>query len=175
MHDPHDKQAPESAEAEDELSPEIGLPKIDMSLGARFHRADPRMDWAAISKKRAGRRSFWAKPAKVIDECGKEDPRVLADIAKDFPQTLMNIADKSAGRRRGLASGKARAPKWKAYGLALAKQIRAEQPDITQVVLAEKMEERWESSDRCPRTRLIPAIGAWEDSGELPQRKKRNK
>jgi hypothetical protein len=83
---------------------------------------------------------------------------------------------KSLGAPGGLASGKSRRAEaeetWKPHALCLARNIRQEQPGITQCNLALEIAERWGLQIPCPKTQFVGAISVWEKTGLLEKRNK---
>lgn len=93
-----------------------------------------------------------------------------------IPPIIQRKADKEHGRPGGKESGRKRgeeaATTWMPHALDLARQIRSEQPKITQTELADQIATRWALKIHCPRTQLILAIRKAERSGALARRNK---
>jgi hypothetical protein len=86
--------------------------------------------------------------------------------ALDLRHTASLRGKKSAKNRRIEAE-----ETWRPHALELAKEVRKNQPAITQGDLACEIKQRWKLKGiRCPETQLVPAIRQWERSGELPKR-----
>lgn len=93
-----------------------------------------------------------------------------------MPLIIKRKADKDHGQPGGKESGRKRREvieaTWMPHAKELARQIRSEDPSITQANLADRIAERWKLSIHCPETQLIPAIRKWERSGSLAKRDK---
>lgn len=63
---------------------------------------------------------------------------------------------------------------WRPHALELARQLRAEQPDISELLAVAEIARRWEQDRKaCPGTgRLLRALREWEADGKLAPRRK---
>jgi hypothetical protein len=76
-------------------------------------------------------------------------------------------ASRGGARKAGYASGKSRR-KWESHALELAKRITEENPNLSQVALAESIRDAWSKVDKRPGSKsLISFLSLAEDSGQI--------
>jgi hypothetical protein len=100
----------------------------------------------------------------------------VSDSAKVFFTPViegeMKVKLASDHGKKGSVKRRKKAHAWRVYALPLAKQIRATNPTLSQAELKAKIVDQWKCEIGCPTSQLVPAISAWEKSGDLPRRRK---
>jgi hypothetical protein len=82
---------------------------------------------------------------------------------------LEERAKRSEGGKKG-AKSRSGEDTWRPHALELARQIRKENPSLSQKNLAAEIAKGWRLQIDCPKTQLILSTREWERSGELPKR-----
>jgi hypothetical protein len=154
-------------EDDEPLSEQLPLPEIDMSTKARFQRSRER---------RIGLVLALIEKVLLKETLNGLQPEDMAEAAKRLPFVVEKIAKKRAAMLNAEKSAKVRSAKaqkkWQSPAEELMKQIREEEPKMSQEKVAEEIGSRWKASlvDLPGHRTLVRFISKVEGKKKLPPR-----